>query len=149
MSVVYREATADDLVPILGNGMALLAEAYGDDAPPDLGAMTRLYEYLLADKASCVIYVAESEEGNVVGMFGLWLHQHPVTNRRTGTEVMWWTLPSRRGLGLRLYRMAKTWGLAHGMQDFHLMSPSKEASALYERLGHRAVETTHLLRVAE
>lgn len=142
----YREGTPDDVPRIVAMGMDLLFSAYQGHCRPNAEAMTKIVCHLLNDPDS-IIYLAERDRA-VVGMIGFWLYLHPMSAEPTGTEVMWWADPAARGCGLRLYRMAERWAMAHGAHVLHMMAPSEESGRLYERLGYTPIERTYQKRIA-
>ena len=63
-------------------------------------------------------------------------------------ERFWYADPSKRGVGMRLYRAADAWATAQGAEIRSLVCPWKapEVRALYERMGYEPVEITWVKR---
>lgn len=141
----YRTAKATDLAEVLDMGMALLAIAYGEDCRPNRAAMKKVFEHVYVDPRS-EIFIAE-RDGLIVGVLGLWVYEHPMTAETMGTEVMWWSDPAARGVGVRLFHMAKRFARTQGVQTLHFMSPSEETDVIYSRLGLKPIERTFQMRL--
>jgi GNAT superfamily N-acetyltransferase len=141
-----RLATVDDLDAIVTMGRHFIEDVY----PTDLvfnAAQIRAFATQLIVGVDSDVYLAE-HDGAIVGMLALMAYAHPMSGERIATEVCWWVEPAQRGLGLRLFRAAEVWAVAHGATVFQMIAPSRPVAQFYERVGFKAIETTYQRRVA-
>jgi len=99
-----------------------------------------------------VLTLIESEQGlpliavegeTVVGLLLVLVYHDHLTDEWIAGELAWWVDPDRRGIGLRMLRLAETWARQQGAQRLQVMAPSPEVERLYERLGYRPLERTY------
>lgn len=142
---MIRRATVEDVDRIVQMGERFIRETtYRDLLPPDPPAMTVFVGALVASRVglASVVFVDE-REGALVGMLGLFLYQHPMSNQREAVECFWWQEPEYRGAGLRLLREANQWAAQERATVLRMIAPTVEVERLYERLKFRRIETTY------
>jgi GNAT superfamily N-acetyltransferase len=136
-----REATLEDVEPIQAMFAEFVrttqyAKYVGNDPEYSAGLIERLIA--LEDGA---IFVVQAEDG-LIGMFGVMVFHHPMSNQRVASEVFWWLNPDRRGYGVYLLRRAERWAIAHGAERLSMMQPfdKPRVGEIYAALGYSAVE---------
>jgi GNAT superfamily N-acetyltransferase len=108
-----------------------------------------LAERLIVDPEGA-LFVAEDRGGAVVGMMALKAFDHPMSNLKTVTELVWWVDPHYRGsVGVRLLHAAETWAKDVGARILQMVAPNERVGQFYERVGYTAVEQTFQKRIAE
>jgi GNAT superfamily N-acetyltransferase len=108
--------------------------------------MTTLVDGLIAGENG-EIFVAE-QAGELVGMIGLLVFQHPIAGERTVSELFWWVEPEHRGGGVRLLKRAEQWAREQGAVKLFMVAPTAAVGTLYERLGYEYLEAAYQKAVA-
>jgi GNAT superfamily N-acetyltransferase len=80
------------------------------------------------------------QAGELVGMIGLIAFQHPISGELTVSELFWWVEPEHRGHGVRLLKRAERWAREIGAEKVHMIAPTSQVGAIYERLGYEFLE---------
>lgn len=144
MKPFVREATLEDVAPIQAMFEEFVrtsqyARYVGNDPEYSAGLIERLIT--LEDGT---IFVVQAEDG-LIGMFGLMIFHHPMSNERVSTEVFWWLNPGRRGYGVYLLRRAERWAREHGARRLSLMQPfdKPRVGEIYFAEGYSPVEVVH------
>lgn len=132
-----------DLDALVAMGQRFLAQSNYRRHLTENPAQMRMTAAQLIEAASGNVFVAEADDGTLVGMLGVIVFPHHLSGDTTCGEVFWWVEPDRRGIGLRLLRAAEAWAKAQGATTLQLIAPSHEVETLYERLGFEAVERTY------
>lgn len=88
-------------------------------------------------------WVAEHEDGTLVGMLGVVVFNHPMSGERVASEIAWWVNPEARGIGMRLLREAERWAKAQGATRLLMVAPNDRVGGFYQRLGFSPVETSY------
>lgn len=87
--------------------------------------------------------LVNEESGELNGMLGYVVFEHPLSAEKTAGELFWWVEPDARGtIGLRLMNAMKREAKAAGALKMQMVAPSPEVAAIYQRLGFKEVETT-------
>lgn len=87
------------------------------------------------------LFVAEAG-GELIGMLGLAVYEHPFSGEIVATEAFWWLNPARRGHGVHLLRRAEKWAKEKGARALSMMAPCDKprVAEIYEALGYESVE---------
>lgn len=101
--------------------------------------MAKLGEQLIAVDG----LLLSEREGQIIGMMGFILHNHFISGEKVAGEVFWWVEPEYRGDGLRLMHDAERRAKAAGAKYMHMIAPTEQVEAVYERLGYEYVEATY------
>jgi GNAT superfamily N-acetyltransferase len=144
---LIRHATEADLDQIVAMGLEFLATVYGQKlpAPPDPARLKATATWLLEDATTRALLVVE-RHGQLAGMFGIHVHEHPMLAQRIASELFWWVNADRRGKfdGMRLLAAAREWAMAAGASALHMVAPDYGIERLYERLGYHKVESAYI-----
>jgi RimJ/RimL family protein N-acetyltransferase len=83
------------------------------------------------------VYVAETEEGEVVGRLSLARDQHPASDHVADLGLMVARTHRRQGIGRALMEQAVEWARQHGVRklELHVFPHNEAAIALYESMG--------------
>lgn len=140
-TVAIRDAAESDLPRIVEMTQAFIREtAWGErvaDNPEHFTAAARR----VMDEGR--MFLAEAEDGNVVGMLAGYVFFHPVTGQRIGAELIWWVDPDARGSGAgrTLFEAAETWAREEGATAMQFSAYRDERlEELYRRLGYAPYE---------
>lgn len=144
---MIRPATEADIPAIVRMARAFYPSThYMDWCDMDDETVSDLTHNLLTNH---VMLVAESEEGELAGMVGLFVAPFLFNrNRLGGYEVVWWVSPEARGGRLAASLLGaidapcKALG-ADRIQMVHMPNSPPQAAALYERLGYVHSETSY------
>jgi GNAT superfamily N-acetyltransferase len=141
MKAHIREAIIDDIPALVAMGLSFIRGSnYRHFVAENPRQLSALAAQMIANP-DAVILLAE-RDGVALGMIGVIAYDHFVSGTRIAGEIMFWTDPAARGLGLRLLRAAEAWATGRGAEAMHMISPDPRVDTLYERMGYRAVERT-------
>jgi len=143
-----RKALVDDFTAMLELGRKFYSlTPYQQFVVLDEVSLIRTFKQLADDH---VLLVAEADD-KIIGMAGAFiapLYWNSVW--RQGLEVFWWIEPLYRsnGAGTALRRALEAAAKSKGADFWHMValkdSMSEQVSALYERDGHKPMETVFL-----
>lgn len=142
--MIVRRARLEDIPAIVAMSAKFYpSTSYASACAMDADTVADLTRMLID---SGVMLVAESSDGAVVGMVGLYVGPF-VFNRhvRSAHEVVWWVEPTAQGAGvgralLDAVEPACIESGASIIQMLHLENSPPQAAALYERMGYRRTE---------
>jgi RimJ/RimL family protein N-acetyltransferase len=102
-------------------------------------AEERRYLKALRRHEHAAVYVAESEEGKIVGRLSLARDPHPASRHVADLGLMVAEGHRRQGIGRALLEQAVRWARAHGVRklELHVFPHNEAAIALYEDFGFR------------
>jgi GNAT superfamily N-acetyltransferase len=92
-----------------------------------------------------VIFVADIN-GELIGMLGLIVVQHPMSGTPEAAEVAWWIEPEHRTsrTGYYLLCQAEEWARQKGLMCLKMVAPAdSQTGPFYEHMGYQAVETVY------
>lgn len=142
--MVFRLATLADVPAIVLMGLRFIQEtSYRDQIAQNPAAMaaivTRLVDTDIGDV--CVV----EKDGALVGMLGMFVWQHPISDERIASEMFWWVEPEHRGgrAGMQMLRWAEDWAAAQHAQRVLMIAPTDAVAHVYERRRYTKVETTY------
>ena len=97
----------------------------------------RRYLKALRGYGDAAVYVAESDEGEIVGRLSVARDPHPASAHVADLGLMVAAAHRRRGIGQALLRQAVDWARAHGVEklELHVFPHNQPAIALYESFG--------------
>lgn len=78
--------------------------------------------------------------GEVVGMFGAIRTFHPFSASSVMSELFWYVAPEHRGQGVKMLKIAESWGRHHGVERAIMVSPTKKVSRFYRKRGYERLE---------
>ncbi len=137
-----RRARSEDIPRIVDMGVRFLGDIYPDKLVPNPDRMARTVAWLLEDDGRA-LFVSE-KDGQLTGMIGLFVYEHPMSGERTASEMFWWVEPEHRGHGVRLLKVARGWAKAAGARTIQMVAPGYDVERFYQRLGYTKVETVYL-----
>lgn len=145
--MTLREATIEDAAEIERMGIRFLGPEgpYHGRFRSSPAALRRLLELMLQPTA--IALVLEPEAGRLVGMFGAFLFEHPITWQRVASELCWWVDPEARGASVKAGAMvdrAVEWARDAGAEWFEMIAPNERVSAYYERIGFERTDIHHV-----
>ena len=75
-------------------------------------------------------------------MFAAFIFEHPISGKKTASEVAWWVDPSARGsIGIALLRRAEAWAKTTGAVRMQMVAPNERVGEFYRRVGYEKAET--------
>jgi N-acetylglutamate synthase-like GNAT family acetyltransferase len=89
------------------------------------------------------------ENGNLVGMIGIFIYPHQYSGERVATEFAWWVTPEARESGVKLLRKAESWAREKGAKSMIMVALTEKVGKFYERLGYHHIEDNYELRIGE
>lgn len=139
-----RAATLDDVYAIARLRQAMYDEFNAEPSPPSYREALYVYWYEMLESGQGVGWVVE-DEGRVVGMAMLLLHDHPPRPggpTRRGYVHNVYIAPGHRerGHGKALMEAVIAFGRENGLQRLELRS-SEPGRALYESVGFESAES--------
>lgn len=134
-----RHADCDDRDAVLQMAHRFLSAdgPYGAKFQIDDEKIHGLAERMLQRSRSSLTLIA-AHEGEAVGMFGMFLFDHPITGETVAAELCWWMEPEFRGTRLpyRMLQQAESWARASGAQVVEMIAPSERVASFYDRIGY-------------
>lgn len=145
--MTLRYATRADVAEIERMGLRFLSidGPYGGRFKTSPAALRRLLELMLQPTAFAL--VLEVAPGRLVGMFGAFLFEHPITGQRVASELCWWVDPEARGASIKAGTMVKCaveWARENGAEWFEMIAPNERVSRFYERIGFERTDIHHI-----
>src|ERR671938_1870192 len=140
MSFVVRPADPADAQGLKELGDAVAAEPEGWLATQD-GWRTvgdeRRYLRAIRRYPHAAVFVAETEEGSIVGRLSIARDQHPASKHVADLGLMVAKSYRRQGIGTKLLEAAVDWARHSGVRklELHVFPWNTGAIALYERFG--------------
>lgn len=146
---VVRRATEDDVPALVALGERFIMRSpYGaslDVTADDLDTGIRLA--LLARGVAFIAEVNGDAVGAIIGaVTPIWCS----ARARVGAELAWWVDDAHRGkvLGIRLLQAFESWakeqGASHVVMSDLVFDGDAPVGPMFERLGYRLVERSHL-----
>lgn len=141
MSVTVRKAVPGDAQALVELAAAVAAEREGwllaDSGWRSTGDERR-YIRVLQRHPDAALYVAELEDGDLVGRLSLMRDSHPASSHVADLGLMVAAGHRRRGIGTTLLGVAEEWAREAGVTklELHVFPHNHPAIALYEGLGY-------------
>lgn len=139
---MIREATAADVPRIVAMGRRFLLETSYRGVIEDNPAQMEVLACQLLESPVGVLLVSETC-GELTGMLGAFLFDHPISGERLATEIFWWVEPEHRGHGIRLLRRAEAWAKSNGAAKLQMIAPTPAVARIYEALHYAPIETAY------
>ena len=141
MSIRVREAVPGDAAQIVTLADSIAGEEQGwllADAHWRSVGEERRYIRALNRHPDAAVYVAETDEGELVGRLSLMRDPHPASPHVADLGLMVAASHRRRGIGSQLMRAAESWAARVGVTklELHVFPHNEPAIALYEKLGY-------------
>lgn len=82
------------------------------------------------------------QDDQPVGMFGMFLFDHPITGERIASELCWWMEPEARGgkAAIQMLRTAEAWARDHGAEVIEMIAPDERVAAFYGKVGYERAD---------
>jgi RimJ/RimL family protein N-acetyltransferase len=140
MTFVVRPAEPGDAQGLKDLGDEVSAEPEGWLATDDgwrSAADERRYLRAIRRYPHAAVFVAEAEDGSVVGRLSLARDQHPASRHVADVGLMVARSYRRRGVGRALLAAAVEWAREHDVRklELHVFPYNEAAIGLYERFG--------------
>lgn len=142
MSFVVRPADPGDAQGLSVLGDAVAAEPEGwlatNNGWRSVGDERR-YLRAIRRYPHAAVFVAEAEDGSIVGRLSLARDQHPASRHVADLGLMVAQSHRRMGIGRALLQAAVDWGREHDVRklELHVFPHNTAAIALYEQFGFR------------
>jgi GNAT superfamily N-acetyltransferase len=147
---VIRSACASDVDVVQRMAARFLSAEgpYGDRFRADPDRIAALVTHLTTATAAAAGFIAE-QDGQAVGMFGVFSFVHPIIGDVIASELCWWIEPEARGsrIGLELLRAAEDWAKARAAVWMEMIAPNERVGQFYERLGYARTDVHYLKRL--
>jgi RimJ/RimL family protein N-acetyltransferase len=137
---VIRRAEPPDAAGLVDLGRAVGSEPGGWLITTEdwrSAADERRYLRALRRYEHAAVFVAEAEDGEIVGRLSLARDQHPASSHVADLGLMVAAAHRRRGIGSALLEEAARWARERGVTklELHVFPHNEAALALYERFG--------------
>jgi RimJ/RimL family protein N-acetyltransferase len=141
MSVTVRKAVPGDAQALVELATSVAAEQEGwllADSRWRSAGDERRYIRVLQRHPDAALYVAELEDGDLVGRLSLMRDPHPASKHVADLGLMVAAGHRRRGIGTKLMEAAEKWAREARVTklELHVFPHNHPAIALYERLGY-------------
>jgi RimJ/RimL family protein N-acetyltransferase len=153
LSVLVRRAIPADAQRLVDLATAVAAEQEGwllADSRWRSAGDERRYIRVLQRHPDGALFVAELEDGDLVGRLSLMRDSHPSSKHVADLGLMVASGHRRRGIGTRLMTAAEGWAREAGVTklELHVFPHNAPAIALYEGLGytHEGLRLRHYER---
>lgn len=136
-----RIATRSDVARLVEMGERFIAEtAYREFIAFNREALEALMAGMIG-KTNCVIFVEEVST-SIVGMLGMHVYRHPMSNERVAAEAFWWVEPEHRksSIGIDLLTRGEAWAKANAATKIQMIAPNDRVGRLYKTRGYRKFE---------
>lgn len=136
-----RLATRADIPRLVEMGQRFIAETeYRDFIAFNRDALEALMAGMIG-KTNCAIFVGEVS-GQIVGMLGMHIYRHPMSNERVAAEAFWWVEPEHRksSVGLDLLARGEAWAKTNAATKMQMIAPNERVGRLYRTRGYRKFE---------
>lgn len=82
------------------------------------------------------------QDARPVGMFGMFLFDHPITGEAIAAELCWWMEPEARGgkAAIQMLRMAEAWARARGASAIEMIAPDERVASFYSKVGYERTD---------
>lgn len=132
--VTIRMATARDVPALVDMGIRLIESKYAGRLAVNREAMAATASALIEHNDRARAFVAELD-GEVVGMIGCLIFDHPLSGEQVGSEVCFWVNEEARGTpaALDLLDAAEDWWQRAGCAWWQMIAPDARVERLYER----------------
>jgi RimJ/RimL family protein N-acetyltransferase len=140
VTYVVRRADPGDAQGLKALGDAVAAEPGGWLATPDGWRSVgdeRRYLRAVRRYPDAAVFVAEAEDGEIVGRLSIARDQHPSSRHVADLGLMVAEAYRRRGIGRALLGAAADWGREHDVRklELHVFPHNDAAIRLYEQFG--------------
>jgi len=147
MTAGVRRANAVDVPALVEMGLRFLASPeYAGLVVGDRGRLTTMATawFSIPDAAA---WVAEQDDGTIVGMIAMLVYEHTMSVDRVAVEVAWWVDPEAPRAGVALLHAAEQWAKEQGATVLNMVAPNDRVGAFYEKKGFTLVERSYQRRV--
>ena len=131
------KATVEDVPKILPCGVQYTNKI--KDMPLDADHWLGTWREFI-DAGTGVIYLAEDDNGFIVGGIGGICYPCLLTNRKTAVELFWYTDDEHRGEGVKLYNLFEQWARDEGCERMAMIylpdSMPAKLDIFYRRKGY-------------
>ena len=147
--MTIRDATHADVPRLVEMGCRFIAETtYAQHIQTSPEALST-FALRLIDDESGLLLVAVNGDDQPQGMIGMLIYPHFMSGERVAAECFWWVNPAERGTtGLRLFKRAEAWAIAHHAMRIQTVAPSPDVERIYQRLGYTWIEAAYSRTVA-
>lgn len=136
-----RVANRNDVARIVEMGERFISgTSYRDFLPINRTALDALVSGMIG-KTNCVIFVQE-KDGQIIGMLGMHIYQHPMSGERVAAEAFWWVEPEHRksSVGSDLFDHGEAWAKVNAAAKIQMIAPNDRVGALYRARGYTKFE---------
>jgi len=120
----------------------LHVSAYKDFLSYEPDRIRGIVDRLISGPDSAV-FVAR-RNSRLVGVIGVWVHEHPLSGDRVAAELFWWVDTNARGkLGLRLLNAAEAWAKEREATAMQMIAPTERVGRVYRRRRYAPLETIY------
>lgn len=136
---MIREACEDDVPRLVDMGRRFIEESdYRFAIGVNEAALSRLMHKLIALDEGVVFVLTPAH--TAIGMIGLHIFEHPLSDQSFAAELFWWVEPEHRGQGFGLLRQAENWAKERGAVKLQMIAPSDKVARYYQALGYSKLE---------
>lgn len=142
--MTFREAVLADVPALVAMLRQFIGSAdYGHYLADNAAAAERLITRMVTSDTMRVFVVTLPTA--VVGMLGVTLYAHPMSDEVMASEVFWWLDPAHRGNGVWLLRRAERWARSCGAVRMQMMHPVSKprVGEIYEAVGYSRLEVSY------
>jgi GNAT superfamily N-acetyltransferase len=138
---VIRAAAVEDIPRIVAMGERFMSN-------PDYNGKIAINPERLSGFAKRLIggegvLLLNEREGQITGMLGMLVYDHPMSGEKTAVELFWWVNPESRGDGIRLMKRAEQIAIESGAKRMQMVAPNDKVARVYQKFGYEFVESTY------
>ncbi|MCK5605244.1 GNAT family N-acetyltransferase [Candidatus Pacearchaeota archaeon] len=148
--MMIREAIKTDIEDVVSLGTSFFEEAKTDLTPNFSQEKASAVISGMVENEGCILYVAEDDDGDIVGMIGVIVSEHWFSDETVAQELFWYVLPDfRQGVGSELLSAMESKVKERGVSLIAMvdLGDKSPVDVLLRRRGYSIHEKTYVRRI--